>query len=132
MSTYIANHITISINSPAYEVYEFVSNPRNLPQWAAGLGSSIRQVGEEWMADAPLGAVTVKFAPTNTFGILDHDVTLPSGVTVYNPMRVFPNHKGCEVVFTLYRLPLVSDEAFRADKRAVEQDLRTLKAILEA
>ena len=34
-------------------------------------------------------------------GVLDHDVTLPSGETVHNPMRVIPDGDGCEVVFTL-------------------------------
>jgi hypothetical protein len=35
-----------------------------------------------------MGRVTVTFAPRNDFGVLDHDVTLPSGETVYNPLRV--------------------------------------------
>jgi hypothetical protein len=33
---------------------------------------------------------------------LDHDVTLPSGETLSNPMRVVPNGTGSEVVFTLF------------------------------
>jgi len=42
----------------------------------------------------------------NKFGILDHDVTLPSGAKVYNPMRVLPNNDGCELIFTLYQLQI--------------------------
>jgi hypothetical protein len=59
-----------------------------------------------------MGTVKVKFAEKNQFGVLDHDVTLPSGVKVYNPMRVFPNDDGSELVFTLYRRPDVSDQEF--------------------
>ncbi|MCC6458711.1 MAG: SRPBCC family protein [Caldilineaceae bacterium] len=130
--TFFARHISTPINRAADEVYAFVSNPENLPQWAAGLSGSIRQAGDEWIADSPMGSVKVKFAAKNNFGILDHDVTLPSGETINNPMRVIPNNDGSEFVFTLYRHPGVSDEEFAADAKAIEHDLKTLKAILEA
>jgi Polyketide cyclase / dehydrase and lipid transport len=129
--TFTAKHISISINRPAAEVYEFASNPENLPKWAAGLSGSIKQVGEDWLADSPMGTVKVKFARKNEFGVLDHDVTLPSGVTIYNPMRVFPNNDGSELVFTLYRRPDMSDRMVEEDARMVERDLARLKSVLE-
>ena len=89
------------------------SNPENLPKWAAGLSGSIKKVNEDWIAESPMGRVKVKFAEKNQFGVLDHDVTLPSGVKVYNPMRVFPNNDGSELVFTLYRRPDVSESRVR-------------------
>jgi hypothetical protein len=46
-------------------------------------------------------------------------------------MRVMPNGKGSEFVFTLIRQPGMSDEQFAKDKAAVEQDLKTLKDLLE-
>jgi uncharacterized protein YndB with AHSA1/START domain len=129
--TFSTRHISVSINRPAAEVYAFASNPENLPQWAAGLSDSIRKVGDDWIADSPMGTVKVKFAAQNTFGVLDHDVTLPSGVTFHNPMRVIPNDDGSEVTFTLYRRPDVSDDDFTTDMTAVENDLQQLKSILE-
>ena len=110
--TFMAKHISVSINRSAVQVYEFASNPENLPKWAAGLSGSIKKINEDWVAEAPMGRVKVKFAEKNKFGVLDHDVTLPSGVKFYNPMRVFPNHDGSELVFTLYRRPGVSDQEF--------------------
>ena len=78
-----------------------------------------------------MGKVKVKFAEKNKFGVLDHDVTLPSGVKVTNPMRVFPNNEGSELVFTLYRRPGVSDQEFAEDAKSVEKDLAKLKTLLE-
>ena len=75
--------------------------------------------------------MTVRFAAPNAFGILDHDVVLESGATFHNPMRVLPNGDGSEVVFTLFRLPGMSDAQFAADAGAVERDLRELEALLE-
>jgi uncharacterized protein YndB with AHSA1/START domain len=128
---FTAKHISVSINRPAAQVYEFASNPENLPKWAAGLSGSIKKVGEDWITESPMGTVKVKFADKNKFGVLDHDVTLSSGVKFYNPMRVFPNNDGSELVFTLYRRPDVSDHEFAEDAKAVEKDLAKLKTLLE-
>jgi hypothetical protein len=129
--TFTAKHINVSISRPAAHVYEFASNPENLPKWAAGLSGSIKQIDEDWIAESPMGRVKVKFAEKNKFGVLDHDVTLPSWVKVHNPMRVLPNNDGSELVFTLYRRPDVSDQEFAEDAEAVEKDLMKLKSLLE-
>ena len=54
-----------------------------------------------------------------------------SGVKVYNPMRVFPNNDGSELVFTLYRRPDMSDQEFAEDAKSVEKDLAKLKTCLK-
>jgi hypothetical protein len=46
-------------------------------------------------------------------------------------MRVFPNNDGSELIFTLYRRPGVSDQAFAEDAKSVEKDLAKLKTLLE-
>lgn len=129
--TFKSKHISVSINRPANEVYEFASNPANLPQWAAGLSGSIENVKGDWIAESPMGRVKVEFAEKNKFGILDHDVTLPSGEKIYNPMRVFPNDDGSEVIFTLYQRSDLSDQMFAEDAEAVAKDLEKLKSLLE-
>jgi hypothetical protein len=100
-----AKHLSEGINRPAAEVYDYASNPANLPEWAPGLGSSVEQVDGRWLVDSPMGRVIVAFAPRNEYGVLDHDVTLPTGEIIYNPMRVTKDGSGSDVVFTLRRLP---------------------------
>lgn len=124
-------HVSVSINRPAEEVYEFVSNPENLPRWAAGLGDSIRLVDGEWIAESPVGDIKVEFAEKNNLGVLDHFITLQSGETFYNPMRVFPNDQGSELIFTLFHRPGMSDEALAADAEAIKNDLETVKRLVE-
>src|SRR2546428_1353683 len=63
-------HISVYIARPPAEVYEFASDPRNLPRWAAGLArSEVKSDGKEWIADAPFGKVRVRFAQRNSFGV---------------------------------------------------------------
>jgi hypothetical protein len=119
------------IDRPAAEVYEYASDPANLPQWALGLGSSVEKVDDQWFVETPEGRVGFAFAARNDYGVLDHYVTLASGEVVYNPMRVIADKNGCEVVFTLRRPPGMSDEDFQADADAVTADLTRLKQMLE-
>lgn len=124
-----ARHISVSIGAKPEDVYGFAANPLNLPKWAEGLSRSEMRKGDGyWLAESPMGDVRVTFTPKNSFGVLDHDVTLPSGQVVHNPLRVLKNGNGSEVVFTLYRRPEMSDEEFEADAAAVMKDLRRLKS----
>lgn len=128
-----SRHISIRIDRPATAVYEYAAHPTNLPNWAAGLvDTPLQQIEGEWAADSPMGRITVRFAEHNDFGVLDHTVTLPSGESVYNPLRVIPDGGSSEVVFTLRRRPGMSEEDFNDDADAVAADLAALKSRCEA
>ena len=125
-------HVSTSIDRHADEVYAYVSDPANLSTWAAGLAESpLRQVEGEWVADSPLGRVTVAFVGPNELGVADHDVTLPSGETVTNPVRIFANGDGCDVVFSVRRLAAMSEADFVSDVNAVVRDLAALRSLME-
>jgi len=111
-------------------VHAYAADPANLPTWAPGFVKSIEKQGARWIAQTSLGEVAFRFAADNKLGILDHDVTLPTG-TIHNPMRVIPNGKGSEVMFTLLQLPGVSDEQFQQDMDTVRADLNKLRTVLE-
>lgn len=123
--------LSVTIACPSRKVYEFVSNPENLPRWAAGLCKSVRKSNSDWIAETPQGVVKIRFAEKNDFGVLDHYVTTASGVEIYVPMRVAPNGSGSEVIFTLFKTPEMSDKQFAEDAGMVKRDLKTLKSILE-
>ncbi|MDJ0357296.1 MAG: SRPBCC family protein [Actinomycetota bacterium] len=127
-----SRHISTAIERPAAEVYAYASDPIHLPQWAAGLtGSPVERVDDHWLADSPMGQVRINFTGQNPYGVLDHEVTLPSGETIYNPMRVIADGGTCEVVFTIRRRPGMSEEDFARDVEAVAADLAGLKRVAE-
>ncbi|MCP3771173.1 MULTISPECIES: polyketide cyclase [unclassified Streptomyces] len=128
-----SRHIGIRIDRAVADVYAYASQPANLPAWAHGLGDSVERIDGRWVAESsPMGRVVVAFAPPNEWGVLDHDVTLPSGETVHNPVRVLVDGPGSEVVFTLRRQPGTSDAAFERDASMVAADLARLKELLES
>jgi hypothetical protein len=127
-----SKQISESIDRPAADVYRSASDPANLPAWAPGLGSSVENVDGHWFVETAAGRAGFAFVERNEFGVLDHEVTLPSGDVIYNPMRVIPDGDGCEVVFSLRRLPGMSSEDFERDAGLVQADLTRLKQVLEA
>lgn len=127
-----AKIIHISIERNWRDVYAFAARPQNMPLWASGLGTGLEPDGEDWVAHGPLGSVRVHFTDLNDLGVLDHLVTMESGVQVNNALRVVPNGDGAEVMFTLMKLPSMSKEQFDADANWVQKDLNTLKKLLEA
>lgn len=125
-------HVATTIERSARDVYEYVSDPLHLSEWASGLAHRpVERVDGQWVVDSPLGRVVVEFEPANDYGIADHVVTLPDGTSVRNPMRVVPNADGCDVVFSVRRQPGMSDSEFAADVDTVRTDLDALRSILQ-
>jgi hypothetical protein len=127
-----SQNLSVFINRDVGDVYDFVCDPENFPRWASGLGKSLKLVHGEWIAETPEGTVKVKFTERNEFGVLDHWVSPKPGLQIYIPMRVIANGNGCELIFTLFRLPDMSDEKFAADAEWVMRDLTSLKNLIEA
>ncbi|MFI8565578.1 SRPBCC family protein [Rhodococcus sp. NPDC078407] len=127
-----SRHVSQVIRRTRDEVYAFVANPANLPRWAAGLAKSPVSIdGDRLLVESPMGQVTVRFVPHNDLGVLDHDVTLPSGTIVNNPVRVLGHPQGAEILFTVRQIEL-SDEEFERDLDMVAADLKRLAEVLEA
>ena len=126
-------HLSVVVEVDPRDVYDYAADPAHLPHWAAGLASgAVSAEGSVLVVDSPMGRVTVRFVPRNDLGVLDHDVELPTGQVVTNPLRVLQHPDGAEVVFTLRQLPGVSDDDFERDAEAVRADLARLAAALEA
>src|SRR5688572_5213829 len=115
---YRTHTVSVGIAVDPGVVYAWASNPANFPVWAPGFVNSIEKQGNYWIAQTTLGEAKFRFAAQNDLGVLDHDVELPSG-TFHNPMRVIPNGRGSEVLFTLIQQPGVSDEQFKIDMDTV-------------
>lgn len=124
-------YLSVSIEREPEAVYAFTSNPENLPLWALGLGQDVKRAGEHWEVKTEQGTVGLRFTPHNAYGVLDHTVVLPDGTDVYVPMRVIPNGTGSEVMLGLFRQPEMDDTEFVRDAGLMQNDLWTLKALLE-
>lgn len=121
-----------SILAPPQTVVAFLSDLENWKTWAPWIHSVSRSSGRTWQLQTEAGPMKVHFVEANSFGVLDHEVTLASGITVLNSMRVLPNGTGSELVMVLFQAPAVSTSEFERDIQAVTDDLARLKKAAEA
>lgn len=129
MPTLPCRTLSVSIDRRPEEVYAFVSDPANLPRWS--FITSISREGDRWIASSPDGTSEIRFVEANALGVLDHTVRVSPELELYSPMRVIANGTGSEVLFTLFRIESMSDEAFERDAATVKRDLERLKQLLE-
>ncbi|MGJ7498629.1 SRPBCC family protein [Variovorax sp. RT4R15] len=123
--------VSQTVDVSAEFVYAFASQMDKLPLWASGLAKGINQRDGKWFADSPMGQVKVEMVAANSFGVLDHEVTLPNGISVHNAFRVTPCGEGSLLTFVVLRPGGVSQENFDADIAHVRRDLAALKELLE-
>lgn len=122
---------SVTIRQSSTKVYDFLADPENLPKWATAFCLSIQRVGTGWTVLTSAGPMGIRFVDRNALGVLDHWVAAEPGFEVYVPMRVVPHGEGAEVLFTLFKLPEMSDAKFAEDATMVEKDLQSLKKTLE-
>lgn len=126
-----SRHVSVVIHRPVDEVCDVAGDPARLPGWASGLARGEATIDDdELVVESPMGGVRVRFVPGNELGVLDHEVTLPDGSRVYNPLRVLPHPHGAEVVFSVRQLSDDDDE-FERDCAMVAADLDRLARLLE-
>ncbi len=125
--------VSTTVAAPTRQVYEFACRRENLHRWASGLASAdVEQEGDHWVVTgSPMGRIEIRMAPRNDFGVLDHDVTTPDGVTTLNALRVTPVDEGCALSFVVLRQAGASDEDLERDAAHVLKDLKTLKGLME-
>ena len=123
--------ISIPINRPYAEVYEFLAEPRNFPSWASNLGADFAHVGGTEWATTRTGRVILRFSARNDFGVLDHAVYAEGTKPIITPMRVIANGDGAEILFTLLQRPGMTDAEFESEAEWVRSDFDALRSLFE-
>lgn len=116
MSTMEARTLSVSVERPLTQVYEFLAEPRNFARWSKGLDLD----------------QDVRFSARNTLGVVDHSVFLAGGIEIYVPLRAVRNGTGTEVLLTFFRPPGMTSDVAERDTQLMQDDLYALKGVLEA
>ncbi|MGV8853182.1 MAG: SRPBCC family protein [Devosia sp.] len=128
-----ARTVTVLINRPIEDVYDFLVEPANLARWTTvGPGQAEPEQGPlVWSFLGPQGLVRVRFTPPNRFYVLDY--TLQSGPHVWqsSSVRLIRNGNGCVLTHTSVQQPLVADDVFASEQEWLGSDLLVLKSLLE-
>ena len=132
MNVYRSEAVHVSILAPPREVFDFLADVNNWKTWAPWVRAVAGHSGNDWTVETDGAPMHLRFVEPNSLGVLDHTVTLASGVSVYNAMRVSPNGSGSELVMVVLQTPPATAEEFERDVQAVHDDFGRIKKVVEA
>lgn len=122
---------SITIQSHPDKVFEFVSDPANLPLWSRSFCLSIYQQQGQWIVETPQGPLPIRMAIHRQLRIADQFFSPAPGVEFMIPTRVIPNESKSEFIVTLFQPEDLSEEQYQDEVSMIEQELIYLKNILE-
>jgi uncharacterized protein YndB with AHSA1/START domain len=123
---------TISIDTPASQVFDFVADPANLPRWAIAFAKEVQADGDAWLVTTGDGGkVSLRPVTDEQLGVVDFHMVMPGGVESVARSRVVPRDGGSEFVFTQVQAPGIPEEMFDRFVETVAHELTALKAVME-
>lgn len=125
--------LCVQIACSAAKAYQFIADPATMPRWAIHNVKSIRPVGQnEWEIQTPRGAGRLVSHYDQACGILDHEFVDPKEGPWEVSARIVPaGAKDSVYMITLVKPPSMPEEAFRQGMPLVEEELQTMRHILE-
>lgn len=126
--------IKVAIGRPFADVYGFLADGRNFSVWGGGgPGAKVKHLGgDDWLVQVDTKELVLRYSRCNALGILDCEI-LPPGEKVgwMLPIRLYPNHRGCELLFAQLRRPGASKEEFASEQEWIHSDILRIKSFLE-
>lgn len=129
-STATGKSVTLSVTmEAAYDAaFDYLSDPRNLPEWSVNFVTEVRGEGNRLVATTPMGEVPVGVRGDRELGVVD--VVLGGRPFA---ARLVPNGGGCDYSFTLQKPPGMPDEAWEGEGvPGLREELDALKGVLES
>jgi hypothetical protein len=124
----------IEIRAPRATVFEFLRNPRNLPQWTHAFTSA---ADDHARLETPAGAVDVRLGVSAdaTTGTVDWRLEFLDGTVGLAQSRVTDTTRGsCIYSFVLHAPPVALEQmegALEAQRVTLRSELATLKSLME-
>jgi hypothetical protein len=89
---------TIAIDAAPETVLDLVGDPRNLPSWAPGFASAVREDGDGWIVTTSGGDVRRHIPVSREHGTVDYLAEPGARLGLFT--RVIPNGDGSHLTFT--------------------------------
>jgi hypothetical protein len=124
----------VQIERPVDDAYAFLADPATMPKWAIHNVNSIKPVGNgRWEMDTPRGRGYLVSHYQKPNGILDHDF-IDAGEGFWSvTARAVPIGASSSVyMITLTKPDAMPMEAFEGGMKLMDDELRALKACIEA
>jgi hypothetical protein len=123
--------VTTVLNAPRERVFEYMSDIRNLPEWATEFARELREEDGEYRVVNNLGEFLFEIRADERTGVID----MYSGPT-RDELAVFPTRVvelpdgRTSYSFTMFQAPGMPDELFESQHASLRREFENIEAIL--
>jgi hypothetical protein len=123
--------VTVVLPASRERVFEYMSDVRNLPEWATEFAREMREEDGEYRVVNGLGEFVFEIRADERTGVID----MYSGPT-REEMAVFPTRAVAlpdgrtSYSFTMFQAPGMPDELFESQHASLKREFENLEAIL--
>ena len=119
---------SVTLEVPYERAFTYLADWRTQPEWATNFVKDVRQQGKQLYMTTPFGEVPIDWRTNDELGTID--IVFPDGKLL--PTRLTDMGDGSLVYTFTFSMPAEApDEVFRDGQRGMEEELLTLKRILE-
>ncbi len=122
---------SVTIKRTPRDVYEYISDLSNWPQFSDFAKNFERVTDSEYIAHTSQGDITVKALFDDKRLLLDTECVLPDGNSDFIPYRVVPNKDGAELMMTNFKPIQSTDEEYSEQLQWMKEELSNIKQLLE-
>ena len=121
--------VTAVLDSPADEVFDYLSQIENLPEWANEFARELRWEDGEAIVGNGLGDVVFRISADARTGVIDMLAGPTSDELAVFPTRVveLPGRRTA-FTFTMFQLPGVPDALFDAQYASLQREFENIRA----
>ncbi|HEU5383757.1 MAG TPA: hypothetical protein VFV38_50810 [Ktedonobacteraceae bacterium] len=124
---------TVQINRNPMAVFAFLANGENWPKFAIhNIHSILPGTEGDWVIETPRGPGLLRLKTVASLGIVDHEFIDPQEGRWEVPARVVSASGQAVFMMTLSKPERMSERDFQAGLTLVDEELATLKRVLEA
>jgi hypothetical protein len=122
---------SVFVDCDSQKAFKFVSSLDNLPKWEPSVCTKVTKEGGQYLCDTPAGEHGIRAEANSSLGVIDRYLSLTRDEELMLPMRIIPNGSGCEVLSTIFHHSDISNDEYTRRVRLMEEELSSLKNILE-
>jgi len=123
--------VTTVLSAPRERVFEYMSDIRNLPEWATEFARELREEDGEYRVVNNLGEFAFEIRADDRTGVIDMYAGPSRDELAVFPTRVVALPDGrTSYSFTMFQAPGMPDELFESQYASLKREFENIAAIL--
>ena len=125
----ITRTLTAVLDAPQQDVFDYLAQVDNLPDWATDFARELRYVDGKAKVVNGLGEFYVRIDSDESTGVIDIHAGPSEDELALFPTRVVPlGPTTCAFAFTMFKAPEMPDSLFESQHESLRRELDNVRA----